>query len=115
MSQMRNTFATRFGPSPFAEMMSELQHQHHAELELMYLEYARHHGLHGKQVKEFSSFGDPLRYAGSPPSVQYLKAMFVDWVGAYRVFIERAQACLPADVMKVDHTFDVSYLLFWIT
>jgi hypothetical protein len=60
MSQMRNTFTTRFGPSPFAEMMSELQYQHHAELELMYLEYARHHGLHSKQVKEFSSFGDPL-------------------------------------------------------
>jgi hypothetical protein len=38
--------------------------------------------------------------------------MFVDWVSAYRVFIECAQACLPADVMKVDHTFDVSYLLF---
>ena len=82
--------------------MSGLQHQHHAELELMYLEYTCHHGLHGKQVKEFSSFGDPLQYAGSPPSVQCLKAMFVDWVSAYRVFIERAQACLPADVMKVD-------------
>ena len=45
---------------------------------------------------------------GAPPSVQYLKAMFVDYISAHRVFIDRAQACLPADVMKVDHTFDVN-------
>ncbi|KAJ3710654.1 hypothetical protein C8R42DRAFT_729099 [Lentinula raphanica] len=107
MSLMCNTFATRFGPSPFAEMMSELQHKHHAELELMYLDAARSYGYHGPaQVPEFSPFTDPLRYAGAPPSVQYLKAMFVDWVTAHRTFLERAQACLPADVMKVDHTFD---------
>jgi len=49
-----------------------------------------------------------MGYAGAPPSVRYLKAMFVDWLTAHRPFIERAQACLPVDVMKVDHTFDVS-------
>jgi len=43
---MQNTFATHFGPSPFAEMMAELQQQHHAELELMYLDAARHYGLY---------------------------------------------------------------------
>ncbi|KAJ3836764.1 hypothetical protein F5878DRAFT_247355 [Lentinula raphanica] len=107
MSLMCNTFATRFGPSPFAELMSELQYKHHAELELMYLDAARSYSLYGPaQVPAFSSFADPLRYAGAPPSVHYLKAMFVDWVTAHRTFLERAQACLPADVMKVDHTFD---------
>lgn len=60
------------------------------------------------QVPAFSTFDDPMGYAGAPPSVQYLKAMFVDWLTAHRTFIEHAQACLPADVMKVDHTFDVS-------
>ena len=109
MSQMRNTFATRFGPSPFAEMVAELQRQHHAELELMYLDAARHYGLYGsEQVSQFSPFHDQKHYAGAPPSVQYLKAMFVDYISAHRVFIDRAQACLPADVMKVDHTFDVN-------
>ena len=47
MSQMQDTFATRFGPSPFAEMMAELQRQHYAELELMYLNAAHHYGLYG--------------------------------------------------------------------
>jgi hypothetical protein len=109
MSQMRNTFATRFGPSPFAEMIAELQRKHHAELELMYYDAARCFGLYGNdQVPAFSGFDDPMGYAGAPPSVRYLKAMFVDWLTAHRTFIERAQACLPADVMKVDHTFDVS-------
>jgi hypothetical protein len=45
---------------------------------------------------------------GPSPSVHYLKAMFVDWLIAHWIFIERAQASLPANVMKVDHTFDVS-------
>jgi hypothetical protein len=107
MSQMCNAFATRFGPAPFADMTSELQHHHHAELELMYYDAARSLGLHGSLIPSFSSFGDPLRYAGSAPSVHYLKAMFVDWLIAHRIFIERAQASLPANVMKVDHTFDV--------
>lgn len=106
---MCNTFATRFGPSPFAEMVSELQRKHHAELELMYLDAARHYNHYGSdEIPSFSSFSDALRYAGSPPSVNYLKSMFVDWASAYRIFMERAQACLPANVMKVDHTFDVS-------
>lgn len=120
MSQMCNTFATRFGPAPFAEMMSEIQQKHHGEVELMYLDAARSYNLYGSdQIPAFSSFRDPLRYAGSPPSVQYLKSMFVDWLTAHRIFIERAQACLPADVMKVDHTFDVCSitisLFFFIT
>lgn len=112
MSQMCNTFATRFGPAPFAEMTSELQHHHHAELELMYYDAAHSLGFHGSLIPSFSSFGNPLRYAGSSPSVHYLKAMFVDWLMAHRIFIERAQASLPANVMKVDHTFDVSLCLF---
>jgi hypothetical protein len=111
MSQMCNTFATRFGPSPFAEMVAELQRKHHAELELMYLDAARHYNLHGiARVPPFSAFNDKLRYAGVPPSVQYLKAMFTDWVTAHRVFMERVQGSLPANVMKVDHTFDVCIL-----
>jgi len=98
MSQMRNTFSTRFGPSPFAEMIAELQRQHHAELELMYLDAARHYGLYGsEQISQFSPFHDRKHYVGAPPSVQYLKAMFVDYITAHRV------------VMKVDHTFDVNW------
>ena len=104
---MCNTFATHFGPSPFAEMASELQHNHHTELELMYYDAAHSLGLHGSLIPSFSSFSDPLWYTGSSPSVHYLKAMFVDWLIAHRIFIERAQASLPANVMKVDHTFDV--------
>lgn len=105
---MCNTFATRFEPSPFAEMVAELQCKHHAELELMYLDAAQHYHLHGTaQVPPFFPFNDRLHYADASPSVQYLKAMFTDWVSTHRVFIEHAQACLPANVMKVDHTFDV--------
>jgi hypothetical protein len=96
-------------------MMAELQRQHHAELELMYLDAACHYGLYGsEQVSQFSPFHDQKHYAGAPPSVQYLKAMFVDYISAHRVFIDCAQACLPADVMKVDHTFDVNLFCYFL-
>lgn len=107
---MCNTFATRFGPAPFSEMVSELQQKHHAELELMYTNAAHFYSLRGpEQVPPFSAFDDVMGYAGSPPSVHYLKSMFVDKISAHRVFIERIQASLPAGVMKVDHTFDVRF------
>jgi hypothetical protein len=105
---MCNTFATRFGPAPFSDMVSELQRKHHAELELMYLDACRSLGLYGEQIPAFSSFDDSFGYAGSSPSIHYLKAMFVDWLLAHRVFIERVQASHAAEVLKVDHTFDVS-------
>ena len=93
--------------------MAELQQQHHTELELMYLDAAHHYGLYGpEQVPQFSPFHDQKHYAGAPPSVPYLKALFVDYITAHHVFIDRAQACLPADVMKVDHTFNVNLSYF---
>jgi hypothetical protein len=81
MSQMCSTFATHFGPSPFAEMMIELQHKHHSELELMYFDAAHHLHLYGAtQIPPFSAFDDPLHYAGCPPSSHYPRALFVEWV-----------------------------------
>jgi hypothetical protein len=89
MSMMSNTFATRLGPSPFSELVSELQYKHHTLLELMYTHAARHYRLHGSaQIPPFSPFADSMRYAGRPPSVQYLKSMFVDWTTAYRPYME---------------------------
>ena len=70
-------------------------------------------GLYGpEQVPQFSPFHDRKHYVGASPSVPYLKALFVDYITAHRVFIDRAQACLPADVMKVDHTFNVNWTYF---
>jgi len=103
MSQMCNAFVTHFGPAPFAEMASELQHSHHTELELMYYDAAHSLGFYGFLIPSFLSFGNPLRYAGSSPSVHYLKAIFVDWLIAHQIFIKQAQTSLPANVMKVDH------------
>ena len=63
MSQMCNAFATQFGPSPFLEMMAELQCKHHVEHELMYFNAACHYSLHGAlQVPSFSMFSNKLWY-----------------------------------------------------
>nr|GAT45620.1 predicted protein [Mycena chlorophos] len=105
VSMMGCTFATRFGPAPCSELFSELQHKHHSETELIYLDGARHFAA--ASVPQFSAFGDRQGWHGSPPSVHYLRAMFVDSIEAKRVLIERAQACLPGTVLKADHTFDL--------
>ncbi|KAJ7215023.1 hypothetical protein GGX14DRAFT_696572 [Mycena pura] len=104
ISMMGCTFATRFGPAPCSELFSELQRKHHDEVELMYLDGARH--LQVDNVPPFSPFADKSGWAGAPPSTQYLKAMFVDSVQSRRVYLERGFACLPARVLKADHTFD---------
>ncbi|KAJ6557976.1 hypothetical protein B0H19DRAFT_1291330 [Mycena capillaripes] len=104
MWQMLNTFATRLGPAPFSELVSEIQHKFHAESELMYVAAADFYRQSG--VQQFSAFNDPRGYAGSPPSTPYTKAMFTDFMAAYRIYIERDIATGPLTVMKLDHTFD---------
>ncbi|KAJ7886129.1 hypothetical protein B0H14DRAFT_2563454 [Mycena olivaceomarginata] len=104
MWQMSNTFATRFGPAPFSELVSEIQHRFHADRELMYFAAAVFYGQRG--VTPLSAFDDPNGYAGSLPSVQYIKALFTDNLTAHRIYIERDIATLPLTVAKADHTFD---------
>ncbi|KAJ7847219.1 hypothetical protein B0H14DRAFT_3138560 [Mycena olivaceomarginata] len=105
MRLMRNTFSTRMGPAPFSEMVSEIQHLSHADGELMYTAAANFYGQVG--LKQYSAFDDPNGYAGSPPSIPYLKGLFTDVISAHRIFIERDIATKPLTVAKADHTFDV--------
>lgn len=105
MSQMANTFASHFGPAPFSELVSEIQHKSHALGELMYLAAAEFYGRN--VVIPYSTFKDPNGYAGVPPSVQYLKALFTDFIAAIRTFIEQDIGSLPLDKAKSDHTFAV--------
>ena len=76
----------------------------------MYVAAASFYRLSG--VKQYSAFDDPQGYAGSPPSVPYLKALFTDYTTAYRIFIERDIATLPFTIGGGDHTFDVNALLY---
>nr|GAT42352.1 predicted protein [Mycena chlorophos] len=98
VSLMSCTFATRFGPAPCSELLSELQYKHHDEVELMYVDGARHYNIRG--IPKFSPVGDRMGWDHKPTSVQYLKAMFVDWATAQRVYWERGIACLPGQLTK---------------
>ncbi|KAJ7832126.1 hypothetical protein B0H14DRAFT_3712671 [Mycena olivaceomarginata] len=85
MWEFNSCIVKRVGPSPFSQLVSELQRRHHARIELMYYSAAIHFGLHGKdQIPQFSAFANPAGYAGCPPSTGYFKAMFADWIGAHR-------------------------------
>ncbi|KAJ7754699.1 hypothetical protein DFH07DRAFT_959733 [Mycena maculata] len=63
----------------------------------------------GKPLNRNGFNDDPIArrgYAGSPPSVPYLKALFTDYTTAYHIFIERDIATLPFTIGGGDHTFD---------
>ncbi|KAK6992023.1 hypothetical protein R3P38DRAFT_2803407 [Favolaschia claudopus] len=85
-------------------MVSEIQHRHHADIELMYLAAVNSYGQ--RKCKPFSSFKNTRQYAGLPPSVPYLRALFTDYVSAHRLYFERDIASLPLTIAKADHTFD---------
>jgi hypothetical protein len=108
ISLMHTCFSTHFGPEPCAAMMREMCYLDHAHRELLYLAAATssaqfHH------PRPFSKFCDKNRYAGTSPSTQYCKAVFVDSMRAYRPYFDRVIATLPATVVKGDHTFGVCY------
>ncbi|KAJ7892557.1 hypothetical protein B0H14DRAFT_2560268 [Mycena olivaceomarginata] len=65
------------------------RHLSHADGELMYTAAANFYGQVG--LKQYSAFDDSNGYAGSPPSIPYLKGLFTN----------------PLTVAKADHTFDV--------
>ncbi|KAJ7578341.1 hypothetical protein C8J56DRAFT_1060457 [Mycena floridula] len=53
----------------------------------------------------FSTFKDKQRYAGTYPTQQYCKGVFVDWMEAHKVFMDHVNASLAGCVLKYDHTF----------
>ncbi|KAJ3821689.1 hypothetical protein F5880DRAFT_1485618, partial [Lentinula raphanica] len=105
MAELRSTSANRFGATPYAELVSELQRRYHSTLELSYLACAQSHGFQKDQVPPFSPFEDPLQFAGAAPSPQYMKAMFTDWFAAYRIYMERDLASTSGLRLSGDHTF----------
>ncbi|KAJ3842724.1 hypothetical protein F5878DRAFT_697092 [Lentinula raphanica] len=105
MAELRSTSANRFGATPYAELVSELQRRHHSTLELSYLACAQSHGFQKSQVPPFSPFDNPLQFAGAVPSPQYMKAMFTDWFAAYRIYMERDLASTSGLRLSGDHTF----------
>ncbi|KAJ7594711.1 hypothetical protein C8J56DRAFT_446650 [Mycena floridula] len=108
MALMCSTFANRFGPEPFASLLGEMRHLHHAHRELAYLATCASHPSSTPPPPPFSEFADPLRYAGKYPSNWYCKAIFVDWMRAHSIYFDHAMACLPGGILKGDHTFKVA-------
>ncbi|KAJ3718540.1 hypothetical protein C8R42DRAFT_644315 [Lentinula raphanica] len=90
---VQEAFPGRFGPEPFSKMLHELQMLQHSRKEVMYLSAAASLGLSGAQVPQFPSFEDQMSYAGSSPSVWYLKCIWTD----YHAAIMKAMARLKSE------------------
>ncbi|KAL0956752.1 hypothetical protein HGRIS_002871 [Hohenbuehelia grisea] len=103
---MQPLFAGRFGPDPLASTLAEMRHLRHAELELTYLAAASHQKI--TDPPSFSEFSDKSAYAGTQPSVQFCKSVFVDYSRAFQTFYDRVVASLPGLILKGDHTFKIT-------
>ncbi|KAF7363971.1 hypothetical protein MSAN_01055600 [Mycena sanguinolenta] len=103
MVEVVNLFTSRVGPGPYSELFAESQYREHADRELIWLAAADYHGFTG--VKPFSSFNDPFQYGGFSLSVNYIRAMFVDWFAAHHIFFDRSMAAKPGTRLAGDHTF----------
>jgi hypothetical protein len=110
ISLMHTCFSTRFGPEPFSALMREMRYLDHTHRELLYLAAATS-SAQFPYPRPFSKFNDKNCYAGTSPSTQYCKAVFVDWMRAYRPYFDRVIAALPATIVKGDHTFGVCHCL----
>jgi hypothetical protein len=111
MGEVVSLFTSRVGPGPYSELFSETQHRVHAERELIWLAAADQYGF--SKGTPFSSFNDPLRYGGFSLSVKYIRAMFVDWFAAHRIFFDRSMAAKSGKRLAGDHTFWVSLHIFY--
>ena len=86
VSVMRPCFATRFGPEPFAAMLSEMRFLDHAHRELVYTlavkESPTPHPSPSGPVP-YSGFYYKLCFAGILVSTNFCKEVFVDWMHAH--------------------------------
>jgi hypothetical protein len=116
---MHSCFATRFGPEPFAAMLSEMQNLDHAHCELLYtaaLQSSPTEHPSPSGPESFSDFHDKLHWAGTKGTTQYWKGVFVDWMRAHRPFFDRIMASLTGKVLRGDHTFKVAFqILYFIS
>jgi hypothetical protein len=102
---MQVLFVGRFGPDPLASLLAEMRHLHHTQCELAYLATAAQENA--SNIPPFSEFSDKNAYAGTRPSVQFCKSVFVDYSRAFWVFYDRIVASLSGTILKGDHTFKV--------
>ena len=112
MAELHCTSATWFGAGPYSVLVDEMQHRHHAELELMYLTCAQSHRFSGPQIPLFSAFNDASLFAGAPPSTQYMRAMFTNWFAAFQIYLECDLALTSGTQLAGDHTFWVGVLIY---
>ncbi|KAJ7153309.1 hypothetical protein C8R46DRAFT_1357190 [Mycena filopes] len=111
VSVMGACYATRFGPKPFSEMLSEMHHLDHAQREMIYLAFLLSSPTPQSSPEPFSAYNDKLRFSGSTPSVNYCKGVFVDWMRAHRAYHDRITSALPGRYLRGDHTFKLLKLM----
>ncbi|KAL0566774.1 hypothetical protein V5O48_015230 [Marasmius crinis-equi] len=108
IDQMKACFAGRFGPDPFSKMLHEIQMLEHSRRELMYLSAAATYSLSGPtQVPPFPQFDDRTTYAGSSPSLHYIKTIWSEYHRMVKLLEDRIQASLSGWKLAGDHTFGI--------
>ncbi|KAF7720804.1 hypothetical protein EC973_006061 [Apophysomyces ossiformis] len=96
------------GTAPFACMLSEHHHLQHDVLEFQYLTFRQQKHLEDVTVPAFSTFNDPLGYAGFTPSAKYLTKVYNDFVEEKVIHHFQHISSLPANIVHVNHSHKVT-------
>ncbi|KAF9044693.1 hypothetical protein BDP27DRAFT_1374097 [Rhodocollybia butyracea] len=69
---------------------------------------ARYYRLSGReQVPDFPKFDDAMKYAGSAPSIRYMKSIWTDYHSGIKIYADRVQTSLSGYKLAGNHTFRV--------
>ncbi|KAF7728630.1 hypothetical protein EC973_005857 [Apophysomyces ossiformis] len=89
-------------------MLSEHHHLRHDILEFQYLAFRQQKDLGDVTLPAFSTFDDPLGYAGFAPGAKYLTKVYNDFVEEKVVHYFQHTSSLPANIVHNDHSHKVN-------
>ena len=113
---LRESFRSGIGPEQFTTMIESFHYRRFDNLQAQFLEMVldRQQGTLSRYwtaTNPFSEFRDLDGYAGFIPSAPYFGHFYDKLVEESARETQQMIAALPADVLKQDHSFKVSYVL----
>ncbi|KAF7720604.1 hypothetical protein EC973_007053, partial [Apophysomyces ossiformis] len=113
---LRPCIQNGMGVERFRHTLQELHTLQHDRLELQYLNsvaYRRQYPTlddmlgSSQQLRSFSRFDDPTRYAGYIPSTAYLRLVYTTIMDQLRPLIDKQMMQIGGQILKGDHSFKI--------
>lgn len=111
METIKRSMQYSNGPGRIQKILAERHCKRYDELQLTYLisatEYSRLRTPFEPVITtfpEFSSFGDPMKYAGKIPSAPYISFMYTQYMKRFIPIMDQHITRLSGTILKGDHS-----------